>query len=181
MVILTGLKHIKNLLLLYSSWHLFSCPGDPLETSITNTFHIHTPSSIPQSVTASLPLFICLPPSQNKEWEKGESHWHSLTSLLLTCVQRAICRSVRQKALLSLGVTQQVSTALSHANLHTYSKILGFFKEGGTHSLWVCLPAFSLCTLGRQMCLSWWRLKEGFASVFQPFFPEESRCVAKSE
>lgn len=51
---------------------------------------IRTPSFILQPpISASVVLL----PADSE----GESHWHSVTSPLLTCVQKAICRSGRQK------------------------------------------------------------------------------------
>lgn len=111
-------------------------------------------------------------------WGGGGSHWHSSTSLVLTCVQRAICRSgSEKKTLLSFSVTQQVSAAsfLSRKLTHqSKDPVLCFLS---TLCLSVCF--LSLSTPGRQMRLSWRRLKEG--SAFQSeLFPEESRYVRAS-
>lgn len=130
---------------------LFSCSGDPVVA--TNTFHEHAFLRFSVSATASLPRFICLPLSST---EKGESHWHSLTSPVLTCVQRAICRSGRQKDAPehrrhSTGKRGSLSLMQIHTPIQRFLAFFFFKKEIPPLSLCVCLPhSLSLCAPYRQ-------------------------------
>lgn len=86
---------------------------------------------------------------RRKGWGGG-SHWHSLTSLVLTCVQRAICRSGRQKDAPeprrhSTGEHSFLSLMQIHTPIQRFLGFLGFFfffQEGGTLSLPACLALF---------------------------------------
>lgn len=170
--------------------NVLSCLADPFVTTSTYTSYAHLPtfSSHWYCLSPSLHLFTSV-----LDWGvsvKGGSHWHSLTSLVLTCVQRAICRSGRPK---DAPEPRRHSTGKQHSflslmQIHTpIQRILAFFSKMEVPSLSLCRALFLSVHPRQADALESVEVERRFClSVSQLFFLFLRRagvweCVAKLE
>lgn len=172
--------------------NVLSCLADPFVTTSTYTSYAHLPtfSSHRYCLSPSLHLFTSV-----LDWgvsEKGGSHWHSLTSLVLTCVQRSICRSGRQK---DAPEPRRHSTGKQHSflslmQIHTPIQRLCyffsfFFSKKEVPSLSLCRALFLSVHPRQADALESVEVERRFClPVSQLFFWGEQvcwECVAKLE